>query len=433
MPLYPVVVAGWFGLFGVSLFGARFVSLLFGLLTTVCWYWIVGRLTRDRTAALVCAAMVGWNYDVLNVCTLGRTDMMYVGLSTAGMAVYLLLRERGLGRAVFWSQLLMAAALFTHPYAAFGMFAVAVLAGVQDRGRLRWRHLALAGLPYAAAAGAWLLYAAQAPEIAKAQLLGNVAAGRLSSFQTPLETLIREIQQRYIALAGGVRAGVPPAMRLRLLVFAGYLGAFVAGVCLARFRRLPGHGILLFLMAADFLLLTYFENLKWFVYLVNVIPVYACVLGLFLVWAGRLGRRLRVLAIAAAGAFLLFNVASILYRVRIDTYGKAFRPAAEFLREAARPGELIMGGSEYLYPLGFDASLKDDIKLGYLSRLQPVFIVVERTYQEWFELFRKDSGLDQHVRRQLSSRTLLFEVQQSNEFYRIYGPAGRARGRPAPH
>jgi 4-amino-4-deoxy-L-arabinose transferase-like glycosyltransferase len=229
MPLYVVVVAGWFKLFGVSIFGMRFVSLLFCGLATVSWYFVVRQLTGERVAALVSTAMIGLNYDMLVVGTGGRTDMMCAGLSAAGMAAYLLLRERNLSTAVLVSQSLLAAALLTHPYAAFGMLATAAFAIVHDRSRLRWRLLFPLILPYTLAVGAWLLYAAQAPEIARAQLLGNVAAGRLNSFSSPLHALWREIAERYVSLAGGFRRGVPLAMRPRLLIFIAYLVAFLAG------------------------------------------------------------------------------------------------------------------------------------------------------------------------------------------------------------
>ncbi|HVX66001.1 MAG TPA: hypothetical protein VHA11_05325, partial [Bryobacteraceae bacterium] len=64
MPLYVVTVAAWFKLFGVSLFGERFISLLFCGLATVAWYFVVKRLTGDRAAALVSTALIGLNYDL---------------------------------------------------------------------------------------------------------------------------------------------------------------------------------------------------------------------------------------------------------------------------------------------------------------------------------------------------------------------------------
>ncbi|HVX66873.1 MAG TPA: hypothetical protein VHA11_09745, partial [Bryobacteraceae bacterium] len=377
------------------------------------------------TAALVAAALIGLNYDTLVVGTGGRTDMMCAGLSAAGMAAYLLLRERSVSAAVLASQSLLAAALLTHPYAAFGMLATAVFALVYDRARLRWALLAPLALPYALAAAGWLLYVAQAPEIARAQLLGNVAAGRLNSFGSPLHTLWREITERYLTLAGGFRSGVPLAMRLRLLVFLAYLTAFLAGLA-PGFRRRAGHALLLSLMGTDFLLLTFFENLKWYVYLVHVIPVYAAVLGLFLVWLWRGGAIPRPLVGLAFAGLLLFNVGSIVYRIRSNTYRDAFVPAAEFLARAACPGDVIMASSEFAYATHFDGRVVEDFRLGYVSRKSPDFVVVEKQFQEWFDLFdRARPEIGAHIHRQLTARALLFDVRKSNEFYRIYGPPDR--------
>jgi 4-amino-4-deoxy-L-arabinose transferase-like glycosyltransferase len=425
MPLYMIVVAGWFKLFGVSLFGERFVSLLFCALATLAWYVVIRCLTRDRAAALLGAALIGLNYDLFVVGTGGRTDMMCAGLYASGMAAYLALRERNLFAAILVSQSLLACSLLTHPYAAFGILATLVFALVYDRSRLRWSFLGAAAAPYALAIGAWLIYAAQAPAIARAQLLGNVAAGRINSFAAPLHALRREIAERYIVLAGGFRSHVPVAMRLRLLVFLAYLAAFCGGL-LPSFRRRPGHALLLSLMGIDFLLLTYFENLKWYVYLIHVIPVYAAVLALFLVWLWRDRRVPRAVPVLAAAGFLLFNVGSIAYRVRIDSYKNAYLPAARFLLHAARPGELIMGSSQFAHAFHFNGQVLEDYTLGFESRKNPVFIVVESQVQGWFDTYeRTRPDIIAHIRRQLGARALLFTVKCSNESYQIYGPPDR--------
>lgn len=427
MPLYMLTVGVWFKVFGVSIFGQRMICLLFGAAASLSWQFIVWKLTNNRRLALLALALVALNYDVLNVASIGRIDMMAAALWALAGASYLGLRERSLHSAMAATHTLLAMSVMTHPYGVFGGFMVCSFMVWLDRSRIRISHMAVAVLPYLVAAAGWGLYAMQRPDLARAQLLGNASAGRLNGIYTPIATLLRELSERYIKLYAGWRPGVPLAMRLKTLVLLAYLGAYCL-LWLPTLRRKQGHGFFLFLMTSFFLLLTYFENVKWYVYLIHVIPVYSCVLALAAghFWEHR-SKLVAMLPRLVVLGLIAFHLASVGFRVRLDSYHKAYLPAAQFLTSAVKPGEWIMASSEFAHAMRFNGFVKDDYRLGYYSGIQPTFIVVEKQFQEWFDFFSSNPDLSRHIARVLAEgKTLLFEIEQGSDYYRIYGPPDRA-------
>ncbi len=435
MPMHMVLTAACYKIFGAGLFVQRGLSLGCGLLAAISWFWIVRKLTASRWIALLCFALLALNYDLLNVASNGRTDVPCIAFYAAGMAGYLVLREKNLLLAMAVSHTLLACSLLTHPFAGFGMVGVLFFMLYFDRRELRLSHLAIGALPYLIAILAWGAYAMQNPEIARAQLFGNVAAGRLGGLVAPFQTLGREIQQRYLILFGGWRAGVPPAMRLRILILLCYWGSAAILLLTPWMRRKRGYGVLLFLTALYFLMLTYLENLKWYVYLIHILPVYTCLFGALAgaCWEGKpgTGRPLlpRSLIAAAVAGFLIFNVGSVVYRMRLNPYRDAFQPTANYLRKVLQPGDLVMASSEFAFPLGFNGQLTDDYRLGFLSGKAPALIVVDKRYQEWFDAFSSQPDQNNHIQRLLQrERVLLFEVSKGYEWYKVYGPADRRAG-----
>src|ERR1035438_9218425 len=62
MPLHLLFQAGWYKLFGFSLFALRSVSILWGLVALWSWFWIMRALTGETPIAVLTVALLGTDF-----------------------------------------------------------------------------------------------------------------------------------------------------------------------------------------------------------------------------------------------------------------------------------------------------------------------------------------------------------------------------------
>lgn len=420
MPLYFVVLGGWFAAFGVSFESMRLLSVAWGVALVAAWYVSGRAIGGTRAAGVLTAALVGLNYDVVNAAS-ARYDVMAAALGALALAAYLALRERHLTRAIVVSQALVCAACLTHPFGVFGGAGVLIFGLSLDWRRLRPRHLLAAAAPYVVELGVWGLYVAQDPAMFRAQFAEN-ASGRVAGSTSPLAAIAEELRVRYLVSLGGWRDGLPAVARVRVLTLVAY-AVGIAGCLLARdVRRSPtGRALLLYALAA-FLLLTFLDSNRWYIYTIHVVPVYAACAALFAEQLRRRGGAPRALAVAGAAAFALFAVASVAYRARLDVHGRAFEPTVAFLRDRLQPGDLVMAGGEFGVGLGFERHVLDDMRLGYRNRRVPDYVVVGRDYEETHAAYRRRAPrVAEHVANVLDRYELVYESPRvSDHRYRVY-------------
>lgn len=226
MPLYILAQAGWYRITGFSLVSMRLFSVLCGLVAIACWYVILKHLSGSTSIGLLAVALLATDFQFLLTAGDGRMDMMTAALGSAALACYLHIRERNLGRAIFVSQTLAAAAFFTHPLGVLAVAGLLFVSVYYDGKRLRPGYILVAGLPYAVIAAGWTFYILQSPSDFLPQFAGN-ASGRLELFQAPAAVLWREIEQRYLA-PYGLTAGVPLTARLKGIILAIYIAGLLA-------------------------------------------------------------------------------------------------------------------------------------------------------------------------------------------------------------
>jgi hypothetical protein len=141
MPLPIVTESAWFRVFGFSVVRMRSLSIFWGALAIFSWFVIARILSRSiRTARLV-SLLLATDFTFLWGVADGRAEAMCVALGSAGLATYLLLRERNLMQAMLLSNCAVAASVFTHPYGVLWFAALALVAFWTDRRRLSLRHL----------------------------------------------------------------------------------------------------------------------------------------------------------------------------------------------------------------------------------------------------------------------------------------------------
>jgi hypothetical protein len=164
-PVYYLVLDGWLALFGDAPFALRGLSVLAGLLVIPLTLLLVQEAVRldggegARLAAPLAATLIALH--ATQVLQSRNARMYAVGTVLAAVSTWLLLRARRATtwRAAWWSAwgLACAAAVGTHYYLAFTVFAQAVWALASARhARTRVRDFALAGVVALAAFAAWI-------------------------------------------------------------------------------------------------------------------------------------------------------------------------------------------------------------------------------------------------------------------------------------
>jgi hypothetical protein len=420
MPLYFVQLGAWGRLFGFDFPILRVNSLLWGLLLIIAWGSIVHSVMRKNLSLVICMALLACNYDIVNLSS-GRYDVMAAALAAAGVACYLRIRETSVARAVFVASCCITLACLTHPYGGFGAVAVALCVLFLDRDALSWRIVLLACLPFAAGLASWAIYLAQAPETFLAQIR-VFTAGRLKYFWHPGNAIQSEIAVRWLQLFAGFRPGVPALMRLKVLILPA-LAAGLAGCVLS--PELRKNRLLRPFLAAHlafFLMLTFFEGERWYVYLIHALPLYFVILGIWLSHLVVSTRVVRWFALAVVACIALYSAATLVLRARINDYGNIFQPTLAFLKQHVDPSEPIVGPGEFSMGLGFPADYSADVQLRrFRKHTATRWIVVDSTRRAiWAGYAASAPGLFEYIQSVLKQFDLVFEARGPYRYYEVY-------------
>jgi 4-amino-4-deoxy-L-arabinose transferase-like glycosyltransferase len=421
VPLYEVWEGAAARLFGFSLFEARVSSLVWGALALAAWALVV-RQVAGGAAALLTLLLLAVDHIFLVKATDVRMDTMSAALEAIALLLYLSYRQRNLSLAILLSQTCVTLSFLTHPNGGILAFLdTAVLALYYDRAQLRPRHALAAAAPYLAGALGWGIYLMQDFALARVQFGGN-AAGRFDGVRAPLTALRNEILRRYFYAFGGGPDGKGLA-RLKLLLLAGYAIGAVGTLTTA--RRLKGLRIFLILAAIHCSFLTFFDTTKSGSYLVYIIPLLAILLAVWIsaLWQTSPSWARPILATGVVG-FALLQLGATANTILQNRSQRDYLAAASYLKQHAAPEDLIVGPAEMGFELGFERPISDDQRLGYYSRKQPRFIVVNANYRGWFETFRSARpAIYAHIRAMLESYRPVF---QEGDFEIYERPANRA-------
>jgi hypothetical protein len=239
-----------------------------------------------------------------------------------------------------------------------------------------------------------------------------------------------------------MRPGVPVYMRLKLGLLILYLISFIAAALTPKIRKDKASCALLICAMFGFLALTVGEGSRLYNYLVHVIAFYSIVLAIYLRYLGNLGRPQRAIVALILCGVGSFTLASIVYRVRLNSYNKAYLPAARYLRQHVEGAQLVFAGGEFVFPLSFDRHLLDDPRLGYGNHRQADYIVVGNAFESKFQRQRsEDPELYHYLERILQTYRLVFESRAGLDYYRVYASpdlpinqqsAGKSNAEPVP-
>lgn len=374
-PLDPVVQAAWYRLFGVGLFAMRSLSICFGLLGLGAVFIFIERLSKDVRIASLAVALTALDYFYIYGSASGRMDIMCAALGYAGLAAYMALRERSLAIALLVSHSLIVACGITHPNGFLYFMSLVSLMLYFDRGRLSWRHLPVAVLPYVIGAGMWGLYISADPQAFVAQIKANAReGGRFQGLRNPLLAFVREITVRYATAYGfGPHSfGHTGPIYLKALALFAYIAGIIGTLSIPALRRKTEVRVLLALIGLYFVYLAIFDGQKAYYYLVHFIPMYASLLALFVFWL-LADRKLNWTAVLLPlGLIVLVQLGGLVYRIQLNSYKNVYQPAVQYLRDNARDSQLINANIAFLFGLNFPNNLVDDT---HLNRRADFFVV----------------------------------------------------------
>lgn len=421
-PLYFLAQAVWYLVIPFSLLSMRLLSLFFGLVLALSTFGLIRKLTDDIWTATVGASILLLDYYFLICSSMGRMDMMSSALGFAGLAAFVHLRERSFMKAVLVSNTCIALSMLTHPIGVTHAFGWLALAWMLDRRRLGWRAVALAGVPYLVGGALYGCYILQNPHDSYLQFRGNaLMLNRLQGFQKPWMALWLEVTSRYGTAygMGGHSEGHSGPIFLKALILLGYLIGVAGCAAIRSVRRLPGAGVMLVLLAVHALSLAVVDSIKHSFYLIHVLPLYAAVLAVLLVWFYRTYPRLRILEAVAVLGFIALQTGGIAYKIKLNTYGNNYLTAVRYLKQNMGPGSMVNGSADLAFEFGFfQEQFFEDTRMGYHSGRRPEFIVVEETMRTGLDGHRLHRPrVDAYVRKLLTEE---YEMVYDRTFYQIY-------------
>ncbi|PYU29999.1 MAG: hypothetical protein DMG31_15055 [Acidobacteria bacterium] len=415
MPMQELLMAGWYWLFGFSIFVMRANALLWGLIALLAWWRVARFLSGDHICAALATLLIGTDYVFINAASDGRMDMMCLALWAAALAVYLELRASRLNAAILLSQSLVVVSCLTHPIGAVGFVCLLVLALNLDLKRLRPFHLGLAALPYLVAVLTVAAYVGSDFGAFWDQFSVGIRK-RVGSSGTFLGSEAGEIG-RYIGVY------FPPYARhgvgaLRLAVPLIFVGGILFVLTSATLRRTTKLLVLLTAVAAIGLCVIDPGKLPY--YLVDVTPLYCLVLATSLASCFRDSPTRCWAALVVCAVFLVLQISWNVGAVTRDPLHKSFLPMTNFLQKRLTPDSTVTASPELCFVLGFDPKrLRDNALLGYASGRHASFIVIsQNAYGTAFEGFRKNRPeLAAYVYFILNTR---YERIYHSDFYEIY-------------
>ena len=425
MPLHPLAVAAWSLLAGTGLMAVRALSTLWGLWALAAWFLAVRKLAApDGTrAALFMAGLLAVDFQFQWTAGQGRMDMMTEALLASAFASYLLLRERDVGRAVLASQTCLMLAGMTHPIALGGFAGLLFLTLYLDWRQLRWRHLALAAVPYIIGGAAWGAFIAHDPAIFREQFFGNLS-GRFTRPGGLLQSAWDQYKERFL-WAYGMRPDTRGLSHLKLVLYLVYMGGLAAAWAMPDFRARREHRAWLILCIVLWLGYASLDQGVQEFYLVHIMTPVIVVLALVLDWILRT-RRAPVWVVAAV--FLVLVPVQLMTtgsRIRQDAYHKRYLATTAFLKRNERPGDLIFGSTELGWELGWKSNLVDDYRLGFLTGKRPDIVVLDKNrYQDWIP--RLDAVEPQTYRYTVDLLANRFREAYRNDSYIVYLRKDRA-------
>jgi predicted membrane channel-forming protein YqfA (hemolysin III family) len=421
VPLYPLLQAAWDLVAGFSLMHVRYFSAFWGLVAMWAWYRILMSVAGDRRVAVLAVGLMAVDFTFVLAASWGRMDMMAAALGTAGLAAFLSLREKHLIRAVLVSQACVAGAGLSHPLALGYLVGLAVLTLYSDWRRIRLPHVLAAGLPYLVGAAGWGLYILQAPHDWILQFGGN-AANRGLPLSDPAAILYGQFVVRFWHMFG-MAPDTRGFSHVKVLILAVYVAGILGVLCNREIRRHAGYRTLLVTGGGTLLAMMAIDSESHYFYLVHFVLwlIALTAIGAIWYWDRRSVPRWTLVVVLALVVVVQF--ATIGRRVSQRAYSNIYLATTGYLKQHAKPQDIVMGSAELAFELGWGRNVVDDPRLGYRSGKRPNFIVIDHNrYEEWIPQYREREPQTYRYIQEMMARE--FHQVVDNPGYKVYARNG---------
>jgi 4-amino-4-deoxy-L-arabinose transferase-like glycosyltransferase len=420
-PLYIVLLAGWFRVFGFGLLTMRALSTLWGVVAMLALFLLIRKLING-TVALLAAGILACDFTFVWASAEGRMDAMCTALSLTALALYVNLRESRFLWAFIGANVCIAAAFLTHPNAMMAFAGLVYLAWHYDRKRIRFSHLLIGATPYVVALAAWSFYILQDPADFRVQFLANAAGRgsvRLEGLLQPWNAVWKEVLLRYGVFYSFDHVWWVPGSRSTWMVaiLVMYFGAALFLWSRREVRANDGQKVLLVLLGIWFLVMTFFVGFKTPMYLVYVIPLWDAVLALCVWKCWSSGRVARGLGAAALAVFVVLNWQALMTKRSENSYTSEYQPSVAFLRPYTDQGARVYA----IAALGFDIDYRrftDDGRLGFYTHKLADVILIDHSYHWWRGWFKsQEHPVFEYVESLLASK---YHVANKSGTFLVY-------------
>ena len=349
---------------------------MWGCVFITSWFVVILINKPQRTtSALFVASVLALEYESVVRASTGRMDMMCVALGLAGLASYFWSKYSNWNRGVVLAAWFGAASLFSHPMGAVMNASIAAMV-LLDWRRIRWIPLVSASIPYLIGIACCLYYIHQAPDVFMAQSRAS-SEYRVRGLSAVLHNILNDASVRYVHYYWEGYTGV---FKLRLASLLFLAGGVLGLLAVPRLRSQPVSKRLLFLALISYVGVAVVDSEKFPHYLIFSVPVFMACGAVWVFGQWRASGPSRLIACGLLGASILVTVCGVGYRIYSNSYHNLYEPAAAAVRRSLPPGEIVMGGSELGFELGFGMPLVDDRYLGFFSGQTPAVFVVSEYY-----------------------------------------------------
>jgi hypothetical protein len=264
-------------------------------------------------------------------------------------------------------------------------------------------------------------YVLQDPQAFKDQFIDNARmSGRMGGFGSPVSAILREFTERY-PHAFGLQAnsgGHTGPIFLKSLILVGYALGFLGVLFTKELRQNINYRALLILTIIYFVWIALMDGQKQTYYIIQLVPFYLIMLAVFLNFLWRKSFVPRSLIALGVSGLLLLGIGGMALRIKQNTHGNFYKPAISFLKENSTENDLIMGGAELGFGLGFPKNHIADGLFGFKTGKRPKFIVYDSAVENsWQDSKNFQPAFYEYLPRLLSKE---YRLAYENDAFKIY-------------
>ncbi len=387
-PLSMLVSSIWIKISGFDLFRYRSISLLWGLIGIIAFYYFLKFLKIPSKIVLLTIALICIDFIYTRRSACGRNcDIISASLVFLSYAVYVSLREKNFKLSLFLSNTFMMLSGLTHPNALIGFLGLVYLILYLDKKRVTLNNIFVSIIPYLVGGICYGVFILKDFDSFKAQFLGNAKQSMIG-----LDFIIKEIEHRYLFMYGGIGRNVLIYTRILLLIPVMYLIALVYnGLKIKENDSLRP----LFFLTLIYLISSVFYGKKTPGYLVYIIPFYSLnVTNMFFTIKNK---NIKILVGGLVSIMIFSSICVNIFRYKRNEYKKYLEDCTK-IKKLIPENEIINGRIELGFCFGWNRIIEDRT-IGFFSKKEYRYLIGDDAFNENIisQDFSKYEGLQQHI------------------------------------